>query len=580
MNTFSVWAPFAKDVRLRISEDTFEMKATGGDWWSAEVTPEPGMRYGYELLGAGGWSMTYPDPRTRSQPDGIHGLSEVVGKDFEWSDETWTGRPLAAMVIYEMHIGTFTAEGTFDAATEHLDYLVDLGVNCVELMPIQPFGGSRNWGYDSVDWYAVHESYGGPEGLKRFVDAAHHRGVAVLLDVVYNHFGPDGNYLGAFGPYTTGASTGWGDVVNFSGENSDEVRLYALGAVRQWLDEFHIDGLRLDAVHSYDDRRAYSIMEDFQTVADELSATDGRTRTLIAESDLNDPRLISEKAIGGYGLAGQWVDDIHHGLHTLVSGEDHAYYLDYNSIEILAETLRKGWWFTGTYSSFRGRTHGRPLHLDRTPAWRLVTYTTTHDQTGNRASGDRPSMTLSAEQQALKAAVVIFSPFTPMLFMGEEYGATTPFPFFVSHTSEELMTGTREGRLREFARSGWVAEDIADPTIEATYSSAKLDWEFSDEQVRIHAGYRSMLALRKRLRLAHPDLRALHVDHGGDDHRWLVMGSGDYRLLANLSPEPQTVPYGGTTVYSFTGVTSGESETRLDPWEFVLIKLPESPRNS
>ncbi|AIT61434.1 1,4-alpha-glucan branching protein [Corynebacterium doosanense CAU 212 = DSM 45436] len=572
MNSFSVWAPLAKDVRLRIGEQIHDMHTVGGNWWEATVAPEPGMRYGYELCVDDEWSTTYPDPRTRSQPDGIHGLSEVVAEDFDWSDHNWSGRSLAGMVLYEMHVGTFTAGGTFDSAIEQLDYLADLGVNAVEVMPIQPFGGTRNWGYDSVDWYAVHEAYGGPEGFKRFVDAAHARGLAVVLDVVYNHFGPDGNYLGAFGPYTTGGATEWGDVVNFSGENSDEVRDYALGAVRQWLDEFHVDGLRLDAVHSFDDRRAFSIMEDFQTVADELTATDGRPRSLIAESDLNDPRLITEKAAGGYGLAGQWVDDIHHGLHTLVSGEDHAYYSDYASMEVFAETLRKGWWFTGTYSSFRGRTHGRALNLERTPAWRLVTYTTTHDQTGNRAAGDRPSMNLSPEQQVLKAAVVLFSPFTPMLFMGEEYGATTPFPFFVSHTNEEIMTGTREGRKREFSRAGWREEDIADPTTAETFDSAKLLWDFTDEQLRIHEAYRRMIALRTSLRLANPDLRQLRVEHGGEEHRWLAMGSGEHLLLANLSADPQTVPFGGEAVYSFSDVTAGTDETRLGPWEFVLVR--------
>ena len=570
-DSFSVWAPNTTDVRLRLGEENHPMRAADGGWWLSDIRPENGMRYGYEMLIDDTWSMTFPDPRTRSQPDGIHGLSEVVLDDYDWSDEAYTGRGLASMVIYEMHVGTFTEEGTLAAAVDKLNYLADLGVTAIELMPINPFGGERNWGYDAVDWYAVHAAYGGPRGLKDFVDAAHAKGIAVLLDVVYNHFGPDGNYLGAFGPYTVGGSTGWGEVVNFSGANSDEVRAYALGTVRQWLDEFHIDGLRLDAVHAFDDRLAFSIMEDIQAIADELEAYDGRPRTIIAESDLNDPRLITEKAAGGYGLAGQWVDDIHHGLHTLVSGEDHAYYDDYGSIEVLTETLRKGWWFTNTYSTFRGRTHGRQLDLAHTPAWRLVTYTTTHDQTGNRAAGDRPSMTLSARQQVLKAAVIYCSPFTPMLFMGEEFGANTPFPFFCSHTNPELHEATRQGRLREFARAGWTPEEVADPGAEETFLSAKLDWDFSAEQEEIHAAYRDLLRLRRELKLANPDLRELTVEHGDDGHRWLAMGSGRHLLLANLSDIPQSVPFGGELVYSFSSPHVGADETQLGPWEFALV---------
>lgn len=574
-SVFSVWAPFAKGVRLRLDVtdgEAVDMTPAGGNWWTCDVEKTPGRRYGFELESADGFSQTVPDPRTRSQPDGVHGLSEVVSADFAWTDDAWRGRSLASMVIYELHVGTFTPAGTFEAAVDKLDHLVDLGVNTVELMPIHPFGGTRNWGYDGVDWFAVHAAYGGPEGLKRFVDAAHNKGIAVLLDVVYNHFGPDGNYTGMFGPYTAGGSTGWGDVVNLSGENSDEVRTYVLDAVSQWLDEFHIDGLRLDAVHAYDDRLAYSIMEEMSLIATALEGVDGRPRTLIAESDLNDPRLITERAAGGYGLDGQWVDDIHHGIHTLVSGEQHAYYSDYGTIEILAETLRRGWRYNHSYSEYRGRTHGRPLNLEHTPAWRLVTYTTTHDQTGNRASGDRPSMNLTPAQQVLKAALVYLSPFTPMLFMGEEFGATTPFPFFISHTNQFLLDATRNGRKEEFSRAGWAEDEIADPAAEATYESAKLDWSFSPEQEKILGAYRRLLHLRQELRLAHPDLRNWTVDTGGSDAPWLAFGSGDYLLVANLSDADQSAPYGGELVYSFGSPSVGSDETNLGAWEFALLR--------
>lgn len=576
---FAVWAPAPEEVRLRVGvEDSavYPMAKRAGDWWVCSepgVTKEPGLRYGFELLIDGEWSPTFPDPRTRAQPDGIHGLSEVVTEDFAWTDEAWTGRTLESMVIYELHVGTFTPEGTFDAVIDKLDHLSDLGVTALELMPVNPFGGERNWGYDGVDWLAVQHSYGGPEGLKRLVDACHNRGIAVILDVVYNHFGPDGNYNGLYGPYTAGGSTGWGETVNLSNHQSDEVRAYVLDSVRQWLGEFHIDGLRLDAVHSYDDRGAYSIMEQMRAVADDVQGRTGIPKTLIAESDLNDPRLLTDRAGGGYGLDGQWVDDIHHALHTLVSGEDHAYYEDFGSLEALLKALREGWFFTGTYSSYRGRTHGREINKEHVPAWKLVTYTTTHDQTGNRAAGDRPSMNLSPEQQVLKAAVIYCSPFTPMLFMGEEFGATTPFPFFCSHTDEHLNEATREGRRREFAHSGWDDHEVPDPASEATYSSAKLDWNFDADQQRILEGYTTLLRLRRELQLARPDLRELTVDGGGDEMApWLAMGNDEHLLLANLSGRTAHVPYGGQLVYSFTDPQVGDEATELAPWEFALVK--------
>lgn len=571
--SFDVWAPHAQELELLIDDSPHPMQPTHGDWWAPtekEVRPVDGQKYGYRINGS---ELIFPDPRSRRQPDGIHGLSQVYVDDYHWNDHQWTGRGLSSMIIYELHVGTFSPEGTFDGVINRLDYLVDLGINTIEIMPIQPFGGDRGWGYDGVDWFAVHESFGGPEGLKRLVDAAHGKGVAVVLDVVYNHFGPDGNYTGAFGPYTAGGSTGWGEVVNISGNDSDEVRRYILDTVRQWLDEFHIDGLRLDAVHAFDDRGAFSLMEEIKNVANKVEALTGVTRTIIAESDLNDPRLITSQDAGGYGLDGQWVDDIHHGLHTLVSGEDHAYYADYGTMEIFTETLRKGWWFTNTYSHFRHRTHGRALDLSVTPAWRLVTYTTTHDQTGNRARGDRPSQSLSANQQVLKAAVILCSPFTPMLFMGEEFGAQTPFPFFCSHTDEQLLIATKEGRFREFARAGWADDEVPDPGAVETFESAKLQWDFTEEQQRIWNAYRRLMQLRKELRLAHPDLRDWTVDSGGEDSRWLAFGSGNYLLVANLSAEALTAPYGGELIYSFSSPAVTDESTTLQPWEFALLKV-------
>lgn len=571
----SVWAPFAKEMRLHLGEDAKEivaMRPISGNWWVADRIAQPRMRYGFGLFDGEHWSKPLPDPRSTSQPDGIHGLSEVTEPSYPWTSTTWTGRPLAGQVIYELHVGTFTPEGTFEAVIDKLGYLRDLGITAIELMPIQPFGGERNWGYDGVEWHAVHHAYGGPEGLKKLVDAAHNAGIGVILDVVYNHFGADGNYNGMFGPYTSGGSTGWGDVVNLSGHDSDEVRAYILDAVALWLVEYRIDGLRLDAVHAFDDTVAYTLLEQMQDIADDVTARTGIPRYLIAESDMNDPRTITEQSAGGYGLAGQWVDDIHHALHTMVSGETHAYYEDYDSIQALDKTLREAFYFTGDYSSFRGRTHGRAINTSTTPAHRLVTYTTTHDQVGNRATGDRPSMNLTPAQQVLKAAVIFSSPYTPMLFMGEEFGAHTPFAFFCSHTDEHLNHLTRKGRRREFARAGWNQEDVPDPAAPETYEKSKLDWEFNEEQQSIHAAYRELLRLRVELGLARPDLSQLFVDTGTDEQRWLAMGHPDVMLLANLSAEPLTVPYGGELIYSFSKPEIELDASRLQPWDFALIR--------
>ena len=568
---FDVWAPYAHDVKVVVDGVEHQMRRDDHrrGWWISDVEKVPGQRYGFSLFDGASWTSPLPDPRSTRQPDGVHGLSQVTNDEFEWSDQHWTSYELKGQVIYELHVGTFSKEGTFDGVVDKLDYLVDLGVTTIELMPVQPFGGERNWGYDGVDWFAVQESYGGPDGLKRLVNAAHRRGVGVYLDVVFNHFGPDGNYNGQFGPYTTSGSTGWGDVVNFSGADSDEVRAYVLDAVRRWLTEFHIDGLRLDAVHSYDDRNAYSIMEQINMLADEVEAEFGPNPIITAESDLNDPRIISDYSVGGYGLDAQWLDDVHHALHTVVTGENNAYYEDFGTIEILADTLRHGFRFRNHYSSFRGRTHGRALDLSTIPPWKLITYTTTHDQVGNRAQGDRPSQNLTLAQHALKAAVIFFSPFTPMIFMGEESFAQTPFPFFVSHTDEKLMQLTRQGRAHEFARYGWDFDEVPDPADPATFESAKLNWNANDDASAMHKAYKTLITLRRELNLAREDLRELEVDHSDS---WLTMGYDDVFLAANFTDQPVTVPAGGELIYSFGSPAVTADETQLEPWGFAIIR--------
>lgn len=568
---FEVWSPYAHDVKVVVDDVEHHMRRDENrrGWWISDIEKVPGQRYGFMLFDGADWSSPLPDPRSTRQPDGVHGLSQVTDPKFEWTDQHWTSYELKGQVIYELHVGTFSEEGTFDGVVDKLDYLVNLGVTTIELMPVQPFGGGRNWGYDGVDWFAVQESYGGPDGLKRLVDAAHRKGVGVYLDVVFNHFGPDGNYNGQFGPYTTAGTTGWGDVVNFSGANSDEVRAYVLDAVRRWLTEFHIDGLRLDAVHSYDDRAAYSIMEQINMLADEVEAEFGPNPIIIAESDLNDPRIIADYSVGGYGLDAQWLDDVHHALHTVVTGENNAYYEDFGTVDILADTLRHGYRFRNDYSNFRGRTHGRPLDLSAIPPWKLITYTTTHDQVGNRAFGDRPSQNLTLEQHALKAAVIFFSPFTPMIFMGEESYAQTPFPFFVSHTDDDLLRLTREGRAHEFARYGWDFNEVPDPADPATFDSAKLDWEFGRDATAMHKTYKKLLALRRELNLSRDDLRELQVDHSDT---WLTMGYDDVFLAANFSGSPVAVPAGGELIYSFGDPTVTAEKTELEPWGFAVVR--------
>ena len=494
---YSVWAPLAENVDLVLrpaqsgtesehdSEQRLPMTRGADNWFHADVPAAAGDRYGFSVDG----SPVFPDPRSRRQPDGIHGLSEVWQID---SPRRPLGRPLQGEVLYELHVGTFTEAGTFDAAIDKLDELKAVGVTAIELMPVQPFGGKRNWGYDGVMWHAVTDVYGGPDGLLRLIDAAHDRDLAVVLDVVYNHFGPDGNYTGVFGPYTAGGSTGWGDVVNLQGRDSDEVRAYILEAVRLWTQEFGIDGLRLDAVHALDDTGAVSIIEQIRDAAE--------PSWIIAETDQNDP-VYTE----GYKVA-QWNDDIHHAIHTVVSGEDHAYYSDFGTLEVLATTFQRVFWHDGRFSSFRGRTHGRPVTDPQT--WRFVTYTTTHDQTGNRAAGDRPSMNLTVSQQLAKATLVLTSPFTPMLFMGEEWGASTPFAFFVDHENEELNQATREGRMREFARAGWNPKDVPNPAAEETFRSSVLNWAERNDapHAEVLRGYTELLEFRRTHRLAEAEL--------------------------------------------------------------------------
>ena len=554
MSRISVWAPNATRVRVVIAQPGSsiespvmgtELAPTQGGWWRAEVR-EPaevlaGREYGFLLDDD---EQVLPDPRSRRQPRGVHQPSRFYPDDFVWTDDGWPGHGLPDSVIYELHIGTFTEAGTFDAAIGRLGHLVELGVTHVELLPVNDFNGEWNWGYDGVLWYAVHETYGGPDGLKRFVDACHGAGLAVVLDVVYNHLGASGNYLSRFGPYlTTGAST-WGDLVNLDGESSGPVREYIIDNALMWLSEFHVDALRLDAVHALHDSSAVHLLAELSSRVAALSAELDRPLVLIAESDLNDPIMLTARDQGGYGLDGQWDDDVHHALHALLSGERQGYYGDFGSLSTLAKVLTRAFFHDGTYSSFRGRSHGKPVDTENTPGYRFVACLQNHDQVGNRAAGDRLPRITSTGMLKVGATLLLTSPFTPLLWMGEEWAASTPWPFFTSHPEPEMAEATHTGRIQEFADHGWDVAGVVNPQDPAAFTSAKLHWPERDEPAHADmlALYRTLLALRRE----HPDLRDPRLDRVtvdfDEDAQWVIVRRGAFDVLANLADHAQTLP--------------------------------------
>ncbi|MGP3984811.1 malto-oligosyltrehalose trehalohydrolase [Streptomyces sp. KR80] len=552
---FEVWAPEKERVDLHAEGATYPMErdpARAG-WWRVQAPAGHGTRYGYALDGGPSPGLRHggplPDPRSRRQPDGPDGLSAVVDSSrFTWR-HPWYGRPLPGAVLYELHIGTYTRAGTFDAAAERLGHLAELGITHIELMPVCPFPGTHGWGYEGVSPWAVHEPYGGPDGLRRFVDTAHGHGLGVVLDVVHNHLGPSGNHLPAFGPYFTDTHhTPWGAAVNLDAPGSDEVRAYLLGSALAWLRDYRLDGLRLDAVHALHDTRARHFLAQLTAAVDGLSARTGRPLFLIAESDLNDPRTTTPREAGGHGLHAQWNDDFHHALHTALTGESQGYYADFarDPLAALAKTLAGGFFHDGTYSTFRGRAHGHPLDPRTTPAHRLLAYAQTHDQIGNRALGDRLSAHLSPGLLACAAALVLTSPFTPMLFMGEEWGARTPWQFFTDHTDPELAEAVRRGRRREFAAHGWAETDIPDPQDPATRDRSCLDWTEPEREphARLLAWHRELIAVRRaRPELTDADLSTVRVAYD-TQQRWLTVRRGDVRVAVNLSVTTAKVPIG------------------------------------
>ncbi len=536
-----VWAPQATRMRLRLAERDVELRRSDSGWWHADIELAHDTEYGFLIDEE---TRPLPDPRARRAPRGVHEMSRVFEPGLHpWQDTAWTGRQLAGGVIYELHLGTFTPEGTLDAAIDRLDHLVDIGIDFVELLPVNGFNGTHNWGYDGVLWYAVHEGYGGPAAYQRFVDAAHARGLAVIQDVVYNHLGPSGNYLPRFGPYLREESANtWGASVNLA---DPEVRRYILDNASMWLRDYHVDGLRLDAVHALTDESDKHILQELAEQTDALSAFLGKPLSLIAESDLNDPRLILPREAGGYGLTAQWSDDYHHSVHVALTGETAGYYADFASLGALAKTATRGFFHDGTFSSFRGRNHGHPIDA-AVPTWRLVAFAQDHDQIGNRAIGDRLSASLGFDRLRIAAVLTLAGPFTPMLFMGEEWGASTPWQFFTSHPEPELGEATAAGRIAEFERMGWDPAIVPDPQEPSTFSRSKLDW--SEPESGDHARLLGLYRELARLRRGHPTFTDPAFDHlvasYSDEQGWFRLDRGDVTIVINLATEQLSFPVG------------------------------------
>ena len=538
---FEVWAPGAQRLDVEMDGRRVPMTRDGRGWWTATI-PDAAPDGEYRFVLDGGAPL--PDPRSPFQPQGVHGPSRFVDHGaFRWTDRHWRAGPLSTAVIYELHVGTFTPEGTFDAAIERLGHLVDLGITHAELMPVAEFPGVRGWGYDGVDLYAPHHGYGGPDGLKRLVTACHARGLAVLLDVVYNHLGPDGNYLGRFGPYfSTRYHTPWGEAVNLDGPDSDEVRRFLCDNALMWLRDYRIDGLRIDAVHALFDQSATPFLEQLATEVQSLGADQGRRLVLVAESDLNDPRIVRPASVGGYGLDAAWNEDFHHALHAVLTGERVGYYADFGTLEHVATALRDGVVYGGRYSTYRRRQHGRAASgLDGHTS---IGFLQNHDQVGNRARGERLSQLVSPGLVKIGAALVLTSPFVPMIFHGEEWGAGAPFLYFTDHQDLALARAVSEGRRREFARFGIEAHDVPDPQASATFERSKLDW--TELRREPHASMLDWYRRLIRLRRDHRELADGRLDRLGvsfdERERWLRVNRGSFTIACNLSDAPRSVP--------------------------------------
>ena len=602
---FAVWAPRAASPRVRI--------CNGGARGDHPMTPCPHRRGAFAVTVAGvGAGADYafvledggreiPDPASRWQPHGVHGPSRVVDPAFHWTDDNWRGVPMNQLAIYELHVGAFSPEGNFAAITPRIPHLARLGITAVELMPVAQFPGARNWGYDGVGLYAPHNGYGGPAELKKLVDRMHAHGIAVILDVVYNHMGPEGNYLDAFGPYFTEKyKTPWGRALNYDDADCDEVRRFIIDNALYWVSEYHIDGLRLDAVHGIFDFSARHLCQEIAAAVHDRGTELGKSLLVIAESDLNDHRLVRPIDEHGFGLDGQWSDDFHHAVHAALTGERRGYYADFGPVSMIADALREPFVYDGRYSVHRRRRHGAPSTGVRRE--RFVVCVQNHDQVGNRARGDRLATLLLPAQQRLAAALLLLSPYMPLLFMGEEYGETNPFQYFVDHSDEQLIGAIREGRRREFESFDWTA-DVPDPFDEETFRRSKLDMSKANEEpnARLLALYRDLLTIRREDPLMRPGRARISVAYG--EPGWITLlrePANDVAerasvALFNCSDRVAEVPLPGSEACAWT-VRSSTDDVRyggrgavvapvertaaVPAWSAVLLSDPEVPSST
>jgi maltooligosyltrehalose trehalohydrolase len=576
MHEFTLWAPDAQRISVKVAD---EMHAMAGPdkrgWWRVAVEGAgPGTDYAFQLDDDSG---AYPDPRSQWQPNGVHGMSRLYDQHaFDWHDARWQAPPFGSSIHYELHIGTFTSKGTFDSAIERLDYLRDLGITHIEIMPVAAYAGDRGWGYDGVSLFAVTENYGGPDALKRFVDACHVRGLAVVLDVVYNHFGPVGAYVGKFGPYLTDRHrTPWGDAVNFEDRGSDEVRRFFCDNALMWIRDFHIDGLRLDAVHEFVDRSAVHFMEQLAAEVEVLADTLGRRVVLIAESDLNDPKIVKPREGGGYGIDAQWSDDFHHALFTLLhTAEDIGYYNDFGSFEKLVKSLTHIFVYDGDYSHYRKRKHGRPV--DGLSAHHFVGFIQNHDQVGNRATGDRLEQIIGMDLAKIAAGIVLTAPTVPLLFQGEEYAASTPFLYFADHDDPEMAKAVAEGRKKEFAAFGFGSQEIPNPEARETFEHSKLNWQEVNEghHKEMLEWYRALIHLRRNSTWLNDGDRGHTRIHSHDENRWMVMDRGGVQILVNLGEEEALVelPDGfNIALSSRDGVVRTKNDVSIPPATLAIF---------
>ena len=577
MHTFEVWAPAAHSIEVKVGEKAHPMQACERGWWRTRVEDAgPGTDYSFLIDGGD----PVPDPRSPSQPHGIHGPSRLVDHAaFAWTDQNWQAKPLSSAIIYELHVGTFTSQGTFQSAREQLDYLVELGITHVELMPVNEFSGLWGWGYDGVDLYAPHHAYGAPDDLKWLVNTCHAKGLAIVLDVVYNHFGPVGNYLNRFGPYFTDVyHTPWGAAVNLDHKGSYEVRRYLSDNALMWLRDYHFDGLRLDAVHAFIDHSALHFLEHLSREVDALSSQIGKYLVLIAESDLNDPRVVTSREANGYGMDAQWSDDFHHALHAILTGERGGYYEDFGSLSQLAKALQHVFIYDGIYSPYRERLHGRPVV--GLSGHHFLGYAQNHDQIGNRAQGERLSQLVSLGRQKIAAALVLTSPFIPMLFQGEEFGASSPFQYFSQHEDPEVAEKVSEGRKNEFGAFGWNPEAVPDPQDAATFERSKLHWE--EINLEPHASlldwHKKLIALRRSTSTL-TDGRTDRVEVSYDERAdWLVMKRREIEIVCNLGADRQAIPISrvpGQVMCSENNFQLRPGTIEL-PQDSVAILLPRS----